>query len=66
MTRDQASGVATALAVLAALVFGVACVNEIAYVVAHSHSYGPAKVIAWMAGAGSLLAVAVGVLAVRS
>ncbi|HWK30114.1 MAG TPA: hypothetical protein VNS09_26320 [Solirubrobacter sp.] len=41
---------------------GVA-VHELQYASGHPFAYGPAKVIALTAGAGAVLAVAVGVLA---
>jgi hypothetical protein len=38
-------------------------VNELQYASNHPYAYGPAKVIAWGAGAGALLSVAVALLA---
>jgi len=52
-----------ALAVVAALVFAGVRVDELNYASNHPYAYGPAKVIAWGAGAGALLSAAVGVLA---
>jgi hypothetical protein len=44
---------------------GVA-ITEINYASAHPFAYGPAKVIAWAAGAGALVSVAVADLASTS
>jgi hypothetical protein len=52
-----------ALAAVAAIVLIGVAVHEIDYASDHPDRYGPAKVIAWAAGAGALLAIAVGVLA---
>jgi len=49
-------------AVVAVTLAGVA-VHELQYASGHPFAYGPAKVIALTAGAGAVLAVAVGVLA---
>jgi hypothetical protein len=48
--------------VSAAVFIGVA-VTEINYVSGHPYAYGPAKVIAWGAGAGALLSAALALLA---
>lgn len=50
-------------AILAALVFAGAGIHELNYASDHPHAYGPAMVIAWMAGAGALLSLAVAGLA---
>jgi hypothetical protein len=52
-----------ALAVVAAIVFVGVLIQELTYVSDHPYAYGPAKVIAWGAGAGAALSVAVGLLA---
>ena len=56
-------GAVAAIGVLAALVFAGVGVHELSYASDHPHAYGPAKVIAWGAGAGALLALAVAGLA---
>jgi hypothetical protein len=64
MIRSSAVlGAVIALAAVAALVFVGVGVHELSYASAHPYKYGPAKVIAWSAGAGALLAVAVGIVA---
>ena len=62
MNRGAIGGAAIALAVLAAVVFAGVGIHELSYASDHPHAYGPAKVIAWGAGAGVLLSVAVGLL----
>jgi hypothetical protein len=57
-------GAAMTLSVIAAIVFVGVGVHEVQYASAHPYAYGPAKVIAWGAGAGALLSVAVALLAV--
>jgi hypothetical protein len=52
-----------ALAAVARLISLGVVVEEVTYVSDHPYAYGPAKVIAWGAGAGAILAVAVGILA---
>ncbi|MGH2944684.1 MAG: hypothetical protein ACRDPC_00110 [Solirubrobacteraceae bacterium] len=52
-----------ALAAIAAVVLVGVSVHEFDYAADHPYRYGPAKVIAWTAGAGALLAIAVGLLA---
>jgi hypothetical protein len=62
--RDVAVfGAVAAVGLLAALVFAGVGVHELSYASDHPHAYGPAKVIAWGAGAGALLAFAVAGLA---
>ena len=50
-------------AVVAAVVFAGAAINEWSYAGNHPHAYGPAKVIAWMGVAGALISIAVAGLA---
>ena len=52
-----------ALAAVAAVVFVGVTIDELSYASNHPYAYGPAKVIAWGAGAGAVLSVAVGLLA---
>lgn len=59
MSRAALGGVVIALAVLAGVVFAGVAIYELRYVSDHPFKYGPAKVIAWAAGAGALLALAV-------
>lgn len=63
-TRSTIAGAAIALAVVAALVFVGVGIHELKYASDHPYKYGPAKVIAWGAGAGALLSVAVALVAV--
>lgn len=56
-------GAVLALASLAAVVFVGVAIHELSYASAHAYAYGPAKVIAWAAGGGAVLAVAVALLA---
>jgi hypothetical protein len=49
--------------VLSAVVFAGVGIHELNYASDHPYAYGPAKVIAWGAGAGALLALAVAGLA---
>jgi hypothetical protein len=51
-----------ALGVVAAVVFIGVGIHELDYAGAHPFAYGPAKVIAWAAGAGAVLSVAVAVI----
>jgi len=53
------------LALASAVVFVGVAVTEINYVSGHPYAYGPAKVIAWAAGAGACISLAVSVLAVN-
>jgi hypothetical protein len=56
-------GAVIALAVVAAVVFAGVGIHEFGYASDHPYAFGPAKVIAWAAGAGALLSVAVALLA---
>lgn len=58
MTRATLGGAAIAMAVVAAIVFMGVAVHELNYASDHAYAYGPAKVIAWGAGALACLAVA--------
>lgn len=58
------AGAVITLAVVAAAVFVGVAIHELSYASGHPYAYGPAKVIAWGAGAGALLALAVALLAV--
>jgi hypothetical protein len=64
--RNEAAvfGAVAAIAVIAAVVFAGVGIHELNYASDHPYAYGPAKVIAWGAGAGVLLALAVAGLAV--
>lgn len=53
------TGFALALAAIAGAVFAGVAIHELNYASANPYSYGPAKVIAWAALAGALLALAV-------
>jgi hypothetical protein len=55
-----------ALSALAAIVFAVVVVEEVTYASDHPYAYGPAKIIAWGAGAGVLLSIAVAFSPIRS
>lgn len=63
MTRSHLFGAVIAMATIATLVFVGVAVEELTYVSNHPYAYGPAKVIAWGAGAGAVVSVAVGLLA---
>jgi hypothetical protein len=56
-------GAVMTLATVAGIVSVIVVIEELTYVSHHPYAYGPAKVIAWGAGAGAVLAVAVGLLA---
>jgi hypothetical protein len=56
-------GAVIVLAVGAAVLFVGVGITELSYVSEHPYAYGPAKVIAWSAGAGAALSVAVALLA---
>jgi len=56
-------GAVIALASVACIIFIVVVIEEATYASNHPYAYGPAKIIAWGAGAGALLSVAVGLLA---
>ena len=60
----RTAGAVIALALIAAAVFVGVGVHELNYASNHRYAYGPAKVIAWGAGAGTLLSVAVALLAI--
>ncbi len=62
VSRDNLGGAVVALAVVAAVVFIGVAVHELNYASGHPYAYGPAKVIAWGAGAGALLSVAVAIV----
>ncbi len=57
-------GAVIVLAIVAAVVFAGVGVHELQYASGHPFAYGPAKVIAYGAGAGALLAATVALLAV--
>jgi hypothetical protein len=59
MAKASHAGIVIVLAVIAALVFAGVVVTELGYASDHPYAYGPAKVIAWSAGAGAVLSVAV-------
>lgn len=59
-------GAVVTLCVAACVIFVGVLVTEINYVNDHPFRYGPAKVIAWAAGAGALLSAAVGIHAIAS
>jgi hypothetical protein len=61
--RPAIVGAVVALAFIAAVVFVGVALHELDYAGSHPHAYGPAKVIAWGAGGGAVLAVAVLLLA---
>lgn len=63
MTRETTRIVVICLAVAAGLIFAGVAKTELAYASAHPYAFGPAKVIAWGAGAGVLISIAVGLLA---
>ncbi len=63
MSRASLLGAVIALAVVSAIVFVGVTVEELSYASNHPYAYGPAKVIAWGAGAGAVLSVAVALLA---
>ncbi len=55
-------GAVIALSLVALVVFVGVAIDELQYVGDHPYRYGPAKVIAWGAGAGAVLSVAVGLI----
>lgn len=63
MSRAIARNLAMALAGPAAAIFAGVTLTELNYIADHPDAYGPAKVVAWGAGAGVLLSVAVALLA---
>ena len=56
-------GAVFALAAVAAAIFVGVAIHELNYASAHAYAYGPAKVIAWAAAGGAVLAAAVALLA---
>jgi hypothetical protein len=62
MPRSTACGAAISLAAVAIVVLLGVMVNELRYASTHPFRYGPAKVIAWTAGGGALIAAAVALL----
>jgi hypothetical protein len=63
MSRASLLRVVMALAAVAAIIFIGVLIDELSYASGHPYAYGPAKVIAWGAGGGATLSVAVGLLA---
>jgi hypothetical protein len=63
MRSSTILGAVIALAVVSALILVGVAVHEINYASSHPYRYGPAKVIAWAAGASAILGAAVGLLA---
>ncbi|MGB1582463.1 MAG: hypothetical protein ACPHCI_01605 [Solirubrobacterales bacterium] len=63
MARETVRIVVICMAIAAALIFAGVAKTELDYVSAHPYAFGPAKVIAWGAGAGVLISLAVGLLA---
>jgi hypothetical protein len=59
VSRAALGGFVTALAAVAAVIFVGVLINEINYADDHPFQYGPAKVIAWAAGGGAVLSIAV-------
>jgi hypothetical protein len=55
-------GVVCTLAAVAAVIFIGVVVTEMNYAADHPYAYGPAHVIAWAAGGGAVISVAVGLL----
>lgn len=55
--------VAIGACAVAFLVFAGEAINEWSYAGSHPYAYGPAKVIAWIALAGALVAAAAGAVA---
>lgn len=62
MSRGALGGAVVVLALASAAGFVGVGIHELNYASGHPYQYGPAKVIAWGAGAGALLALAVGLL----
>ena len=62
MKRSALGGVVMALSVVAALGFLGVAIEEFTYAADHPFAYGPAKVIAWGAIAGVVLAIAVAIV----
>jgi hypothetical protein len=61
--QNVLGGTVVILAIVAAIIFAGVGVHELNYASNHPYAYGPAKVIAWGAGAGLILSVAVALLA---
>lgn len=61
-SRQFVAALVLLLAGISAIVFAGVAVHELNYASTHPYRYGPAKVIAWAAGAGAALALAVGLL----
>jgi hypothetical protein len=59
MNRTALGGAIIAIATVAAVVFAGVAIHELNYASDHPYAYGPAKVIAWGGGAGTLLSFAV-------
>lgn len=57
-------GFVLALAFVCLVIFCGVLLSEVSYVHSHRFGYGPAKVIAWTAGAGAVLSVSMGLIAV--
>ena len=57
------AGLALAFSAVALAISVGVVITELQYVSDHPYRYGPAKVIAWTAGAGGLISLAVGSLA---
>jgi hypothetical protein len=58
---DRPRRIASALAVVAGLLFAYVAIHEFGYASAHPYAYGPAKLIGLVCIAGALLAGAVAV-----
>jgi hypothetical protein len=63
MNPSTVFSVVIALAGVACIVFLGVMFHELSYASGHPYAYGPAKVIAWGAGAGGALALGVALLA---
>jgi hypothetical protein len=59
-----ACSIAIGLCLITLLIFVGVAITEINYVNGHPYAYGPAKVIAWSGGAGAILSVAAGLVAI--
>lgn len=66
MSPIATRGAAVALGVIAFLVFVGVGITELNYASDHSYAYGPAKIIAWAAGGGAVLAAAVVLIALSA
>lgn len=62
MSRSSIGGAVIAIATISAIVFIGVAVHELNYASGHPYAYGPAKVIAWGAGAGALACVAIALI----